>query len=330
MRTIVTLALATLTMSAVPAAGQAPRAEVPIRAITLSDGVRRYAVPVTVDGAAVEAGLDTGSTGLRVLARAVPAMAAEKGGGAGAYRYSSGVSLDGRVLREPVALGGGAALPVPIERIDKVGCTPDHRGCPGERLAIADYGLQGDGLKGEGFPAILGLNMADDPVKNPLVAMGVTRWIVELPRPGDAGDGRLILNPSDGEIAGYTLYPLIAAFANLHGGLHDALHGCLVRADGGEKLCGPVLFDSGAPGLRVSLKSVRAVWPRGAAGQLVVGGGGKPSALAFTVGLREQASAMTIEQPATGAERISAGLMPYFGWSVLYDAKAGAIGLKPR
>lgn len=34
--------------------------------------------------------------------------------------------------------------------------------------------------------------------------------------------------------------------------------------------------------------------------------------------------------PSIGVPHISAGLTPYFGRSVLYDAKAGVIGLKPR
>ena len=57
-------------------AADAPGLEVPIREVVLSDGVRRYAVTLTVDGVPIEAQLDTGSTGLRILAPALSGKAA--------------------------------------------------------------------------------------------------------------------------------------------------------------------------------------------------------------------------------------------------------------
>jgi len=56
---------------------------------------------------------------------------------------------------------------------------------PASLVSAAQYGIQGDGLPGEGFVAIMGVNMGHDPVPNPLIALGVKRWIVELPRPGE-------------------------------------------------------------------------------------------------------------------------------------------------
>lgn len=48
-----------------PAAAQ--RAEVTVREVVLSDGMRRYAVPIRVGATDILAGLDSGSTGLRIL-----------------------------------------------------------------------------------------------------------------------------------------------------------------------------------------------------------------------------------------------------------------------
>ena len=301
------------------------RTEVPIRLVTLSDGARRFAVPATVDGVAIEVGLDTGSTGLRVMDWALPA------GGHGPredYRYSSGVRIEGPVSHMKLAIGN-LVDDVPVQRIDRIGCSDGHAGCAGERLAITDFRLQGDGLKGEGFPAIFGIDMGSAGAVNPLVAMHVSRWIIEMPLPGSAAPGRLILNPDDSEVAGYRTYSIMPQFSAAHGGIHDALPGCLVRTDTKAKLCGPVLFDTGAPGLRISLPDAGAMWPDGTPGVLAIGDG--QSAIAFTVGRRDQASGMFVEHPGTStAPLISAGLMPYFGWSVLYDAQHGVIGLKPR
>lgn len=305
-----------------------PRIELPVREVDLSDGTRRYAVQLTIGGVAMDAGLDTGSTGLRVLAPRLTAPL--HGGAASQYSYSSGLIIEGRVTKIAVQFGLAAGS-VPVQLIEKLGCTSIHPECPGKTLGVADYGIQGDGLKNEGFPAILGINMADNSVTNPLMALGVVRWIVELPQPGKDGTGRLILDPTNEEVANFTRLPLIPALLTRNSGVHDAIPGCVVRTDTDAKFCGPVMFDSGAPGLRISLPEFNSPWPAGTPGQLVVGGNGQNVALAFTTGRREQASGMFQERiGANAVPHISAGLMPYFGWSVLYEPNAKSIGLKPR
>lgn len=113
--------------------------------------------------------------------------------------------------------------------------------------------------------------------------------------------------------------------------MHDALAGCLVRTDTRQKLCGPVIFDSGAPSLRVSLESFKSPWPNGTPGELALSDGERAIGLAFSVGRPDQASGIFPEKVSEGGvPHISAGLMPYFGWAVLYDPKGATIGLKPR
>src|SRR5207344_1514729 len=104
------------------------------------------------------------------------------------------------------------------------------------------YGIASDGLPDEGFKAILGTDMAPAAVGNPLIAMGVRRWIVELPRPGEPGPGRLILNPDATDLAGFVMLPLAASYAQIQGGgVHDALPGCLAHAASRTRVCGAVL-----------------------------------------------------------------------------------------
>ena len=51
--------------------------------------------------------------------------------------------------------------------------------------------------------------------------------------------------------------------------------------------------------------------------------------MTVTIGRREQASGL-FYAPGRADTRLSLGFAPYFHWSVLYDAGARAIGLKPR
>ena len=136
------------------------RSEVAIREVVLSDGARRYTVPVKVGSTTLEAGLDTGSSGLRVLAGVLGPDDARAGGRGDTYAYGSGAKLDGVVGDAEVAIGALSA-PIGLQLIRKVGCTSDKPDCPVSKLAPAQYGVQGDGLPGEGFKAIIGVNMAE-------------------------------------------------------------------------------------------------------------------------------------------------------------------------
>src|SRR5947208_2231838 len=67
--------LLALAILAPPATAQAPpaRTELPIHAVKLSNGAVRFGVPIRIGATALEAALDTGSTGLRVLPGALAA-----------------------------------------------------------------------------------------------------------------------------------------------------------------------------------------------------------------------------------------------------------------
>ena len=217
------------------------RVELPVRAVTLSDGTHRFGVPLTIDGHMVETGLDTGSTGLRVMARGLPGSTAK--GSATRYSYAVGTQFEGEAIAVPVAFGSVTGS-VKVQRIDRLSCTAAKRNCPVRRNDDpATFGIQGNGLPNEGFVAILGINFRSDTVPNPFEALGVRRWIVDLPRPGDTGPGRIILNPTDADVAGFTEYRLLAD--------DNSLAGCIAGPQPLGQICGPATLDSGAPGLRV-------------------------------------------------------------------------------
>jgi hypothetical protein len=316
-----------------PAAAQPLRCEAPIVQSTLSNGARRYAVPVQVGGKAILASLDTGSTGLRILPGVLAPGDAAPSDDPETYGYASGSRYEG-VASEAALVIGAAKGRAPVHLIRTIGCFAYLPHCPASRTTLDKYGIASDGLPGEGFKAILGIDMAPGKVGNPLRALGARRWIVELPRPGE-GDGRLILNPTDAEAAGFVAVPLAAPYAHEPGGgLHDAVPGCLANAQTHARACGVVLMDTGAPGLAIVNGPADAgPWPDGAKAELELFDttGGLAVRAAFTTGQRDLGTRLSWrrERRVAGVV-IYAGIAPYFAYSVLYDPRRQTIGLKPR
>jgi hypothetical protein len=299
-----------------------PRIEVPIGAVVLSDGARRYTITLRIAGKEVIAGLDTGSTGLRVLHRGLPADAAGMAGPAGDYFYGSGTRFTGRTIDVAVGLGASPDVPLRVQRIDQVGCTRDKPDCPASHVAVDSFGIQGDGLPNEGFAAIAGVGLKSDADPNLFEALGATRWIIELPRPGEA-TGRLILDPSDAEIADYHRIKLL--------GDDNMVAGCLAFAAPARPICGPARLDSGAPGLRVVSGERHAPVPQGTPARIVIGDKAEQIGFDVQVGRRDQASGLRFEQrDGMRDTQLFFGIAPYFAWDVLYDPGTHTIGIKPR
>ena len=297
---------------AVPALAQ--RAELPVREVDLANGDRRFATTITIDGQPAEGGSDTGSTGLRILPRGLHDGVATRGPRV-TYSYGAGTRFAGEAVTVAVA-AGAASGPVKVMRITAAGCTSDRPDCPVAHADLSAYGIQGDGIAGQGFVAILGIRLKRDAIDNPFIQLGVRRWIVELPR--TVGEpGRIVLNPDDAEIAGY---------ARIGAAADGTTPGCLV---GPERVCGRAFFDSGAAGLRVIRAAPFRPWPNGTAASLTVGSGTAAQSMAVTIGRRDQASGL-IYARGGGDVRLSLGFAPYFHWSVLYDADRRQIGVKPR
>lgn len=305
------------------------RVEVPIREVVLSNGQHRYTVPITVGGVQIEAGLDSGSTGLRILPGVIPATAEQSTGKRTSYSYDSGTEFDGVLAEGEMTIGvTGRAR---FQQIDKVGCKSGFASCPAAKVKLEEFGIQGSGLPNEGFKAILGVNMAPDVAPNPIIALGVKRWIIELPRPGEGKAGRLLLNPTDAEVADYKLFHVDGQFADQRGGLHDAISGCLINQSTKRSYCGPADLDTGAPGIQVGTSDPPAAWPPRTPATMAFYDNGKPLMAAdFTVDGGPGARLSFRPQPRAPGARIYLGIIPYFAFSALYDPDAKVVGLKAR
>jgi len=310
-----------------------PRAEVAVREIDLSDGTRRYAMPITVGATPIVAGLDTGSTGLRILPDVLKDADARPTGRVDTYSYAQGAKLDGVIADAAVAVGDLSGQ-TSVQLVRRVGCNDARPDCTAIAVPEASYGILGNGLPGEGFKAILGVNMAGGDVASLFSGIGASRWIVELPRPGETEPGRIVLNPSDAEVAGFVNLPIMGLFADAHGGAHDAVAGCLINDTTHEKLCGAVVLDTGAPGIRVVARDIGGPpWPQGTPALLVLGdaGGDVRVAEALAIGERAQATHLAFEpQDRAQTPMIFTGLTAYFAYSILYDPVHGTVGFKPR
>ena len=309
--------LIVIALTASPAVAE--RIELPVRMVVGRGGVPRFAVTISINGQPVEAGLDTGSTGLRVLAPALSDGAGLKGPPA-RIAFNAGVIVTGPMVRVKVGYGTREPRSSRVQRIDRVTCNDRMPACATADLDPARFGIMGDNVPGQGFRAIFGIGMRQDALPNPLVEQGADRWIVELPRtPSEAG--RLVIDPTAAEIAGYKAFRMIAG--------SNAVAGCVSSAT--TKLCAPAVIDTGAPGIQVFGGKPGDVLANGTAATLTIGDETSVAAMPVTIGRRDQATAMR-SSPArrSGEVELSLGLAPYLRWSILYDARARTIAVAER
>lgn len=229
---------------------------------------------------------------------------------------------------------GGLAGQTTMQLVNRVGCTSEKPHCAAGSLPVERYGIQGDGLADEGFKAILGVNMATADVASLFAGIGARRWIIELPRRGDPAPGRIVLNPTDEEVQGFISLPIMRQFDAQRGGTHDAVQGCLINGATEEKVCGAVVLDTGAPGIRVVMNaSGRKPWPAQTPATLVFADadGRVRVAESLVIGRREHASSLSFqERERAPMTMVMSGLTPYFAYSVLYDPQRGTVGFKAR
>ncbi len=334
------LAIAIIVFGSTETVLAASRTDVPIGQIVLPDGNTRYFVPITIGGGApIDAELDTGSFGVRVLKAAVTSGQFEATTIHRVYAFGGGAKFEGVLARATIGVGSVETdQPLLFHLIESVGCVERQPNCPAAKVDARDYRIAGDGYPRMGFNAILGLSMrraaTDDSAYNPLTAMGNASWIVILPKPGSGEPGHLIIDPDDQDRAGFTLLklkPESDESSHLSGWADAALSGCLVEG-GGKRVCGKTLLDSGAPGVSIGSTDVDkpSPWGTGRSGTVEISGADAPIAVPFTSG--GDWSHRVVFHPARGqgGTQISAGSLPFFYFAVLYDAKAGTMGFKGR
>jgi hypothetical protein len=327
-----------------PPQPQGRRVEVPIQIIHRPSGGVRLAIPVQIgDGPPVEALLDTGSSGLRVLPGGMPHGEFRTTRTPAVAAFGSGVVLRGPVAEAVVRIGGlASAGPIRFQAVDSATCVPQRPQCPAHDMRLEDYRIAADGQRGEGFLAIIGIAMGNGPrlagVANPLAQLpGDASFMIDLPGYG-AERGRLVINPTAAEHAGFTAFNLprnpadVALPNGVPGWITARLPGCVVNLSLNMRSCGPTLFDTGAESVDIATAPAgtpTAAWPAGTPVRLEIGTPPAMAAMDFTVGQppRRSHEIVRVIPAGTGGPAIRAGVRPYFAFTVFYDQRNGVMAL---
>ena len=281
--------------------------------------------------------LDTGSIGLRALASVVPQR--DPAGAPIIYGYESGNELHGHVSTESVSVAGRVLGTVPVQVVDTLSCSPRMPHCPASALQDNPLAHGVDGISSADFGAIMGILLIKPqtlPVPNPLIAAGFHRWLVQLPQ-RDGWRGVLVLNPPMAQLDGFT---------RLNVDQNGAVAACLDSGGGEPALCLPTVLDSGEPHVFIyqSKAAEQDFVPAGSPVTLTfsdTAATGQELAFGFTAAstaaagasgqLRRDPAVVSFEQLGflyTTQPFINAGYLPFWFYSVLFDADAQEIGLR--
>jgi hypothetical protein len=299
------------------------RITIPIKQNIFDDGLIRYFVSIRLGSVTMDAMLDTGSTGLRVLSGALGKEDFETDGQPVRGHFSSGICLNGQRARGGLGIGSKVKDTVEFQCVQALSLAP---------WAKVDKAVQdmsrfrfGTRKRGGGFAALFGINAQDrDGTPNPLVACGIRRWVVTLPLPDRPEPGQLILNPTDADLGGFT------TFSETFSTRGTTLPGALTNRLTNERHDGVVRLDSGAPGVFVASATPHPAWPSRTKAAIVLNKEpGQEIVLPFTVQSRGANTLRSEQDGRLNTTRITSSL-PLLFLSMACDAAAGTLGLKRR
>ena len=147
-----------------------------------------------------------------------------------------------------------------------------------------------------------------------------------------AGAGTLILNPTEAELSGFTMFPASPASRLQHNGFKGAVDGCLVEHFTGTSICGPVAPDTGGPSVEVKMANppnFSMPWHL-AQFALEFGTGSRKFTLPFDLKPESAAWVYFDDETKVPQTMILAGVLPYLKCLVFYDYRTNSFGFKPR
>ncbi len=300
------------------------RSVVPIHEVLIGPKmVPRYTINVIVNGQPLQAGLDTGSTGLRLLPRAVAQAGISSSGIDATYGYGSGVTLIGPNTLASVEIGS-SKKEILLQAVRMTGCRGGGNDCPAGKLTPSQYGLMGSGFPNQGFSAIIGIRFGSKLAPNPLVKLGVESWIVHIPQRGK-GDGFLVLNPDSRDTKDFV--PLLSKSQPT-----GSVDGCIkVARLEAQEICSAILWDTGAPAITVRNAQRPRAWQPGAPIEMLftTASGAPLPPIEFRAGDPERRGRANFSSaPNRPGLQVSAGLLPYYSYDMFYNAKTGGMAVR--
>jgi hypothetical protein len=311
----------------------------PIRQTVLPDGAIRYSIGMRINGQMFQVLLDSGSTGLRLMPAAVARLRLEPSGVRARYRFASGVVLRGTIVKVKAAVGAAGQVALLAQAVNSVSCGSARPHCAASEVSGDRFRIGADGFMSHGFLAILGDGLRPAGIPNPLAVIGKGGWIIDLPLPADRHPGRLILDPGQRELARYTAFPLqrerLKTPTGNQRGWKDTIPGCLANEGSARPICRPMILDTATMGFHVLSNRVAwpTSWPAGSRVSLVFKSPDTGSSIGFEFRSGWMDATKVFMAPSNRdrpAPPINCGAMPFYYFSVVYDAVNGVIGLKAR
>jgi hypothetical protein len=247
------------------------RVAVPISAHRSSFGYMYMTVPVTIGSTTIEAILDTGSPGLRVLPGALQAYDYTQRETPSEITYSSGERVVGRVATGVVKVGAASTgVGIDFTLADEVVCDVSKPTCGAQGADAQTYGFLQERSDGAtGYKAILGVSLrgpighpfGSDGVFSPLAQMGRSSFVVQITHERGVGTGWLIINPDARDDGGWVRFDLKRQSAALALGVStwydQSLYGCLIDQSNQRQQCSPLMLDTGSPSMTLFSKNIR-------------------------------------------------------------------------
>jgi len=224
--------------AAVTPAPQTAPIVIPLHAETGTSGEPRLGIDVTIGSSTQRVLFDTGSAGLRVLAKALPSDAYRATGQRVTADFGFGVELRGEEASASLSLGEARGRNVPFQVVDEFGCAPQVRDCPAQSAEPEMLSGIYSGIFGAYFSPPQRRGCCDSPLFALDGGVG-RRYIVHA----NFKAPTITLNPDDVALSPFSVVDF-AAFG--------APRGCIRIYDAGLETCGPVIFDTGTPQLLVT------------------------------------------------------------------------------
>ncbi len=321
-----------------PGAWQGSAVDVPL-AITPggSGGAMRFSINIDVGGSPLDVLLDTGSTGLRIFADAVPDTAfACATTTATTESYGSGLKLAGVVARATIAIGGVATTaPSPLMYINSLSCTSGLPGCGASTDSANTATVYG------GFRAILGIGLRDSAaaIGSPIAQLpGQPSFVVSAPAYGGT-TGTLTIGPTDTSAFATLQLPAASDDGTLANGTPawDDRYGiptCLDDMTSGGVYCEPGIWDTGEPPTLINWPPAASAFELPSVSQIAVTIGPPAApidAYAFTIGTVPVPGVDEVAvEPMAGEGYINLGTAVFFRDDVFFDPLHGIVGLHAR
>lgn len=293
---------------------------IPLHVERADEGHARLGLPVQLDGKAVYMAFDTGTQGVRVLAKVLPATSYPLTGADTSLAFANGAVISGPSVKLPVSVVGVKPVEMNVQTVNDVRCQRNQKRCLAMDGYTGEFGFSFSGIFGAGA------EQADDTCCTPpLRALPDNigqRYLVHA----DFAKPFVIISPSAALTRDFTRVPLTAA----QNGATRWPSGCVQVADK-MRFCAPVVFSTGSTEMIRIETDQTPNWTDDGDDGTVLKQGNYDVALGLGPWVHRYGGAQVVVAKARpGGNRIVIGLTAMQNLDVLLDFSKGELGLFAR